>query len=726
MLIRRESLSIFCHVYEFIRKHRDSHVFIPKSVRHELEHIRNILPLLRSDMSRAWCPLVHASDASSFGLGVCTRSASLSTVSRFGRFSERWLFLLEDKIQARRAALGGPQKFDDPEHDNCFYLSDNQLLDIDSDNLVDVDAFSDIPASFLKPEHWSVAHMSRLRFSEFITRSEGRGLLVSIKHLLRSSQNFGTRALFLVDNMSLCLGVTRGRSSSASLIKNCRQVAALALASGCRFHVRWIPSELNIADGPSRGIPRPLGCHQSTTSLPHKDTSPQSPIDNHPTPRASQLTKSSQSDFGSSITSHITDFIHKERVCDHAISNPCPTAKSSSSSSGPSRFPSDDDFLGDDFRISQHLSGIPVSSAVLHRVGKVESGQLDVSGVSRCRDRNVLGTHVLEGDDSVRRQQDDCRPEVRLPNDQSFGVSADPPFSESSTFLDGKGSTCTEGAASMAGVHSDIGGPMPQERDSCCAESPVPVPDLSPAWIVRCPSSWSTHISYTPGGARLQQMGCPSQPFGKWTAGEDRRFRRCSDPGFPAMDGSIPGGLESPPCRLSEALACFEPSYIRMPQLSSSLFRNGSFACLSLLFEAWRSLTRPTQRVSISRRHQVSRPVAIRCQRSSLCEGHSIPQRDQPRPSTNSQVRPVCSRPPCRGLPHEHRSSATGSDSKIKEKIVHDRTLSDSQIRAILTARLRACLKRSGGSRRVFLELYAGAKVVSKCLKKLNLCVLFF
>ena len=141
MLIRRESLSVFCHVYEFIRKHRDSHVFIPKSVRHELEHIRNILPLLRSDMSQTWCPLVHASDASSFGLGVCTRSASLSTVSRFGRFSERWRFLLEDKIQARRSALGGPQKYDDPDHDNSYHLSDNQLLDIDSENFVNDGTF---------------------------------------------------------------------------------------------------------------------------------------------------------------------------------------------------------------------------------------------------------------------------------------------------------------------------------------------------------------------------------------------------------------------------------------------------------------------------------------------------------------------------------------------------------------------------------------------------------
>eukprot|EP00959_Pyramimonas_sp_CCMP1952_P262625 5491598-Pyramimonas_sp.AAC.1 len=36
-----------------------------------------------------------------------------------------------------------------------------------------------------------------------------------------------------------------------------RRIGALSLASGCSFCIRWIPSEYNVADGPSRGRGEP-------------------------------------------------------------------------------------------------------------------------------------------------------------------------------------------------------------------------------------------------------------------------------------------------------------------------------------------------------------------------------------------------------------------------------------------------------------------------------------
>jgi hypothetical protein len=90
MLLRRESLSIFCHVYEFIRKYRDTCTFMLLSVRQELEQIRNVLPLIRTNLHSAWCSTVHASDACTAGLGVCARVASLATVGRIAQFFEKW------------------------------------------------------------------------------------------------------------------------------------------------------------------------------------------------------------------------------------------------------------------------------------------------------------------------------------------------------------------------------------------------------------------------------------------------------------------------------------------------------------------------------------------------------------------------------------------------------------------------------------------------------------
>eukprot|EP00974_Lingulodinium_polyedra_P066548 6440370-Lingulodinium_polyedra.AAC.1 len=39
------------------------------------------------------------------------------------------------------------------------------------------------------------------------------------------------------------------------MLRVCRQAAALALAAGSQFLWRWVPSEWNAADPPSRGLP---------------------------------------------------------------------------------------------------------------------------------------------------------------------------------------------------------------------------------------------------------------------------------------------------------------------------------------------------------------------------------------------------------------------------------------------------------------------------------------
>eukprot|EP00973_Karenia_brevis_P053402 7421516-Karenia_brevis.AAC.1 len=52
--------------------------------------------------------------------------------------------------------------------------------------------------------------------------------------------------------MSLCLAVSKGRSGSPGLLQVCREICALCLSSGSQIVVRWVPSELNVADAPSR------------------------------------------------------------------------------------------------------------------------------------------------------------------------------------------------------------------------------------------------------------------------------------------------------------------------------------------------------------------------------------------------------------------------------------------------------------------------------------------
>eukprot|EP00971_Amphidinium_carterae_P336519 6472929-Amphidinium_carterae.2 len=57
--------------------------------------------------------------------------------------------------------------------------------------------------------------------------------------------------------MVLALAMNKGRSSSYMLKKVTKFACAVGLATGHRLHVRWIPSESNVADFPSRHIKCP-------------------------------------------------------------------------------------------------------------------------------------------------------------------------------------------------------------------------------------------------------------------------------------------------------------------------------------------------------------------------------------------------------------------------------------------------------------------------------------
>ena len=133
---------------------------------------------------------------------------------------------------------------------------------INSDTIDAIAPFLEIPTSILPPHDWKVLHSAPIKFKEHITNTEGRALLWSACHQLRNLKNHGKRNLFLVDNMSLCLAINRGRSSAPALKLITRQFGALSLATGARLVTRWSRSETNIADGPSRGLRYALGCKQ--------------------------------------------------------------------------------------------------------------------------------------------------------------------------------------------------------------------------------------------------------------------------------------------------------------------------------------------------------------------------------------------------------------------------------------------------------------------------------
>ena len=69
---------------------------------------------------------------------------------------------------------------------------------------------------------------------------------------MRSSKNFKRIHLHIGDNLGVTLGLEKGRGANFSFLCCCRRLAALGLASDCRFAFRWTPSEKNCADEASR------------------------------------------------------------------------------------------------------------------------------------------------------------------------------------------------------------------------------------------------------------------------------------------------------------------------------------------------------------------------------------------------------------------------------------------------------------------------------------------
>ena len=58
----------------------------------------------------------------------------------------------------------------------------------------------------------------------------------------------------MIDSMAALGVIAKGRSSSPPLLRLSRQLAGYSLAFGLLVYPRYIPSEINPADGPSRGV----------------------------------------------------------------------------------------------------------------------------------------------------------------------------------------------------------------------------------------------------------------------------------------------------------------------------------------------------------------------------------------------------------------------------------------------------------------------------------------
>ena len=80
----------------------------------------------------------------------------------------------------------------------------------------------------------------------------GKASVMGLRHACRSSDSLGERILFLLDNMALVLGASKGRDTAPNFDHTCREICIISLVAFTVPVCRWIASEGNPADEPSR------------------------------------------------------------------------------------------------------------------------------------------------------------------------------------------------------------------------------------------------------------------------------------------------------------------------------------------------------------------------------------------------------------------------------------------------------------------------------------------
>ena len=244
-LVARPLLSILHHTYRYIQRHYYQKAKLWDSVRLELEAAAGGLIFCEADWRRQWNPLVGSSDASLTGFGVCTSFWPPEEVRAAGRMPERERFRRRGPHSARESALEEALSREGPEFDPSLPIDPLSGWDIDA-------AFPEIKASLLAKDRWDVKLMGRWAYPEGIFELESLALLKSLARIARTQYGHDARQLLLVDNMAVALAFSRCRSRNFRVLKIIRKFSAWCLGRNLSTTIRWIPSELNSADGPSR------------------------------------------------------------------------------------------------------------------------------------------------------------------------------------------------------------------------------------------------------------------------------------------------------------------------------------------------------------------------------------------------------------------------------------------------------------------------------------------
>ena len=259
-LLRREGLCVCDVVYRFIEAARDRVWVLWRSVRREVEHMRNLLPVLFCDARLPWLGRLYASDSSGGddggcgGYGVVSKDVDPEIARGLGQANERWRYDVEELIAARRAhELDGDDRLVKDLFLGKPASASRRARNRPPGETRPASDVSFVPNSVIGTEsEWKLVVRGRWSYPEHINRTEGRAAGIAFRHALRNCDHLGKRIVVLIDNLAVALSLAKGRASAKTMLRTCREIGCLSLFSGARLIARWVPSEHNPSDAASR------------------------------------------------------------------------------------------------------------------------------------------------------------------------------------------------------------------------------------------------------------------------------------------------------------------------------------------------------------------------------------------------------------------------------------------------------------------------------------------
>ena len=116
-----------------------------------------------------------------------------------------------------------------------------------------VTGFPEVELRLLQKRDWRLVISQKWKFEEDILLREARALFFCGLQVMVCAEHVrNARILCLTDSMSCALAFERRRAVNFKLLVQIRKLTSLCLCHQIKFHVRWIASESNCSDGPSR------------------------------------------------------------------------------------------------------------------------------------------------------------------------------------------------------------------------------------------------------------------------------------------------------------------------------------------------------------------------------------------------------------------------------------------------------------------------------------------